>query len=319
MKNLVKKIQNNVSLQSLWKRNSKVIVGVSGGPDSVCLLDVLVKIKEKSEMDLHVVHVNYGLRGKDSEKDQELVQELAQKNELGLSVLKVEKLKKINEEKLRNIRYDFFEKVRMELNFDLIAVAHNQDDQVETFFLHLLRGTGLSGLSGMKFKNEKIVRPLLDVSKKDILKYLRENKLKYRVDKTNKEDVFLRNKIRNKLIPYLEKDFNLNIRKTIFDATIVAGEDVSFISDFSKNFFSKNRKIKVNEIQKFHPAIQKRVILEKIKEVKGNLKNIESAHIEEILKIVRSKKGKNQNFSFQGLKIERKGDKLDLLKINIKQ
>lgn len=319
MKNLVKKIQNNVSLQSLWKRNSKVIVGVSGGPDSVCLLDVLVKIKEKSEMDLHVVHVNYGLRGKDSEKDQELVQELAQKNELGLSVLKVEKLKKINEEKLRNIRYDFFEKVRMELNFDLIAVAHNQDDQVETFFLHLLRGTGLSGLSGMKFKNEKIVRPLLDVSKKDILKYLRENKLKYRVDKTNKEDVFLRNKIRNKLIPYLEKDFNLNIRKTIFDATIVAGEDMSFISDFSKKIFSKNRNIKASEIQKLHPAIQNRVILEKIKEVKGDLRNIESAHIEEILKIAKSAKSKNQNFSFQGLKIERKGDKLDLLKINIKQ
>ena len=318
MKNLIKKIQNNASLQDLWKRNSKVIVGVSGGPDSVCLLDILAKIKEKSEMDLHVVHVNYGLRGKDSEKDEELVQKLAQKNELGLSVLKVEKLKKINEEKLRNIRYDFFEKVRMELNFDLIAVAHNQDDQVETFFLHLLRGTGLSGLSGMKFKNEKIVRPLLDVSKKDILKYLREKKLKYRVDKTNKEDVFLRNKIRNKLIPYLEKDFNPNIRKTIFDATVVAGEDMSFISDFSKKIFSKNRDIKASEIQKLHPAIQNRVILEKIKEVKGDLRNIESAHIEEILKIAKSAKSKNQNFSFQGLKLNRKGDKLDLLKITNK-
>ena len=216
MTNLIKKIQNSASLNSLWKNDSKVILGISGGPDSVCLLDIFAKISQKYDLKLHIVHVNYGLRGNDSEKDEKLVQSLAQKYRIGSSVLKVGKLKKseINEENLRNIRYLFFEKIREELKFDLISVAHNQDDQVETFLMRVIRGAGLHGLAGMKYKNEKIIRPFLGISRKEILEYLKNNKLKYRIDKTNEKDVFLRNKIRNELIPFLQKNFNPNIKKT---------------------------------------------------------------------------------------------------------
>ncbi len=316
MKNLIKKIQNEASLNNLWEKDSRIIVGVSGGPDSVCLLDILAKIKEKYKIELHIVHINYGLRGKDSNKDEELVQKLSEKYQLGLSVLKLESFKEngISEENLRNIRYDFFEKIRKELEFDLIAVAHNRDDQVETFFLHLLRGAGLKGLSGMKHKNGKIIRPLLGISRKEILEYLKNEKLICRMDKTNKADKFFRNKIRNKLIPYLEKKYNPGIKKTIADATLNIAEELSLIHELSKKYFANTKEIKISQILKLHPALQKRIILEAIKNQKGSLKNVESAHVEEILKIARSNKNKNQAFSFQGLKITRRGDKLFMLK-----
>jgi tRNA(Ile)-lysidine synthase len=318
MKNLIKKVQNTASLNNLWKRNSKIMVGVSGGPDSACLLDIMAKIRDKSEIELHIAHIDYGLRGKDSDKDEKLVQELAEKYQLGLSVLKPEKLKgfQANEENLRNIRYDFFEKVRQELEFDLIAVAHNQDDQVETFFLHLLRGAGLQGLSGMKYKNEKVIRPLLGILREEILEYLKKEKLKYRTDKTNKTNKFFRNKIRNKLIPYLEKNFNPNIKKTMADATLNIAEDFSLILELSKKYFENSKEIRISQILKLHPALQRRMIIEMIKNKKGNLKDIMAAHIEEIMKIVKRVKSKRQTFSFQGLKITRRGDRLNLTNLN---
>ncbi len=316
MKNLIKKIQNEVYLNQLWERGGRIVIGVSGGPDSVCLLDILAKTKKKGGMEIHIAHVNYGLRGKDSRKDEELVQKLAEKYQLGLSVLESEKIKEteINEENLRNIRYNFFEKVRKELGYDLIAVAHNQDDQVETFLMRIIRGAGLQGLSGMKYKNDKIIRPLLGVSRKEIIEYLKNEKIKFRLDKTNEGDQFFRNKIRNKLIPYLEKSFNSNIKKTIADATLNIADDVSLISELSKKYSKYAKEIQVSSILKLHPALQRRIILEAIKSQKGSLKNIESAHVEEILKIIKSSKNKSQMFLFQGLKITRRGDKLFMLK-----
>ncbi|MFA5776926.1 MAG: tRNA lysidine(34) synthetase TilS [Parcubacteria group bacterium] len=318
MTNLIKTIQNTASLNNLWGRTSKIVVGVSGGPDSVCLLDILAGIKEKSEIELHIVHVNYALRGKDSDKDEKIVENLADNYAFGLSVLKIGGFKKnnISEEILRNIRYDFFEKIRKELNYDLVAVAHNQDDQVETFLIHLIRGAGLQGLAGMKYKNNKIIRPLLGISRKEISEYLKNERLKYRTDKTNKEDIFLRNKVRNKLIPILEKNFNPNIKKTIFDSTLNIFEDMSLISELSGKQLNKLEVLRASWILKLHPALQKRMILKKIEFVKGDLKNIESSHVEEILKIIKSTKSKNQRFSFQGLKLTRKGDRLNLAKIN---
>lgn len=316
MKNLIKKIQNEAYLNQLWEKGDRIVIGVSGGPDSVCLLDILAKIKEKGEMEIHIAHVNYGLRGRDSQKDEELVQKLAEKYQLGLSVFESEKIEEteINEENLRNTRYNFFKKVREELGYDSIAVAHNQDDQAETFLMRIIRGAGLQGLSGMKYKNDRIIRPLLGISKKEILEYLKNEKIEFRLDKTNKKDQFFRNKIRNKLIPYLEKNFNPNIKKTIADSTLNITDDMSLISELSKKYSKNAKEIKVSSILKLHPALQKRIILEAIKSRKGSLKKIESAHVEEILKIIKSSKNKSQMFLFQGLKITRRGDKLFMLK-----
>lgn len=285
MKNLIKNFQNFSHEHNLWKKGSKIIVGVSGGPDSSCLLNIFANLQKKYSLEIIVAHVNYRLRGRDSEQDEKFVRDLAIKNNLkvytlspSLSRLQARGNRTPSENEMRDIRYDFFEKVRKENKFDLIGVAHNADDQVETFFLHFLRGAGKDGLSGMKAKNDKIIRPLLFAWKKDILDYLKENKLSFRLDKTNKENKFTRNKIRNILIPYLEKNFNPKIKKTILRTIEILVEEES-----SKNNIS-------------------------------NLRDITSSHIREIIKILKSSKNKRQILSFQGLKVERRGDKVIIAK-----
>jgi tRNA(Ile)-lysidine synthase len=310
MRNLVKTIQNTIFQQQLFGRGAKIVVGVSGGPDSVCLLDVLAKIAPKADLELIIAHVNYGLRGKDSEKDQEFVARLAEKYKLITYGLQPAIGKNSSENELRNIRYDFFEEVRKENNFDFIAVAHNADDQAETFLMRVIRGSGLQGLSGMKYKNNFIIRPLLGISRKEILEYLKKNNLSYRTDKTNSQNLFFRNKVRNNLIPYLEKNYNPTVRKTISDAVTSIADDYSFLEDYGQQLIGKHKELSVKNLLALHPALQRRVLLLYIRRQQGNLKDIESAHIEEALKALRSTKGKNQVVVFKGLKLVRKGDKV---------
>lgn len=311
-KNLIKTIQNTVFQNNLFEKNSKLVVGVSGGPDSTCLLDILIKLQKKYSLDLIIVHVNYGLRGKDSQEDEKFVKNLGEKYDLKIAVLKPKiKVKSNLEDNLRNIRYDFFEKIRKQNAFDYIAVAHNLNDQVETFLIRLLRGSGLAGLSGMKYRNGKIIRPLLGTTRKEILEYLKKNKINYRTDKTNDEDLFLRNKIRNKLIPYLEEEYNPNISETLFNAAESIGKDYDFIAA-SVDKYKNQRTFSVSEIKKLHPALQKAMIRQTISETKNDLKNIGAAHIEEVLKIINSIKNKKQTVSFGGLKITRSNDRLSI-------
>lgn len=326
MKNLIKTIQNTAFQQGLWRRGSKIVLGVSGGADSVCMLDVLAKIAPKADLKLLVAHVNYGLRGKYSDRDEEFVRELAEKYKIKIEVFPKARLSEIlkpsfrknpSENELRNIRYDFFERVRKENNFDLVAVAHNADDQVETFLMRVIRGAGLQGLAAMKFRSGKIIRPLLNVSREEILKHLNETDGTYRTDKTNQMDLFFRNKVRNKLLPYLEKNFNPQIRKTIFGATTSIAEDLDLIEGIAEKTYRLNKTnrtefLSVKKILQLHPALQRRVLLKFIGEKKADLKDIESAHIAEIMKILQSTKGKAQVVVFKGLKLTRKGDKITI-------
>jgi len=308
MPNLIKKIQNTNHQENLWEKNSKIILGISGGPDSVFLLDFFAKLKKKYPLKLIVAHVNYGLRGSESDKDQALVEKLAGEHELEMIVLNPKLKKKVSENYLRDIRYNFFQTLREDFSFDSIAVAHTQDDQAETFLMRVIRGSGLKGLTGMQFKSNYIIRPLLEIFKKEILEYLKKNKISFRIDKTNLESKFLRNKIRNQLIPYLEKNFNPNIQKTISNSVPSITQDYSFISETAQK--KSKGELSVKKLLALHSAMQKRVLLEKIKEKKSDLKDIEASHINEILKAIRSTKGKNQIVLFKGLKVVRKNDKV---------
>jgi tRNA(Ile)-lysidine synthase len=315
MKNFIKKFREDSFRQELWDKEAKIVVAVSGGPDSVCLLDVLNQLKEKYALELIAAHINYGLRGRDSDKDEKFVLNLAKKYGLEMVVLHPQiKFKKNLENNLRDIRYAFLEKIRKERGFNWIAVGHNLDDQAETFLQRLIRGAGMAGLRGMQFKNGKIIRPLLGFSRKEILEYLKLRKLKYRMDKTNQEDIFLRNRIRRQLIPYLEKNFNPKFKKTIFQTTTSLGEDYALIKNLAEDFFKKNQNLSVKKLLPLPKALQKRIILQFLQKAAGNLKDIESAHLEEILKVLKSLKSKNQIVRFQGLKIERKGDKVTIVK-----
>ncbi len=336
------------------------MVACSGGPDSVCLLDILAQLAPKYKLKLIVAHVNYGLRGKDSDLDQKLVEKYASRHKLKLVVLKPRSLTLPHpsppsgdtfsqerekgkswpsENRLREIRYKFFEKVRAKNKFDLIAVGHTLDDQAETYLMRIIRGAGLAGLASMKFKSGRIIRPLLGITKKEILEYLSRTNRTYRTDRTNKEIPYLRNKIRNELIPLLEKKYNHNIKEILYKSSLNIAEDYDFIMQITQKTFcdvipgltrnpvnkldlsfldSRLREndnlviLSVKKILKLHPALQKRVILEAIENIKPDLKDIESSHINEIMKIVKSAKNKRQIVKFQGLKITRKGDKIKI-------
>jgi len=214
------------------------------------------------------------------------------------------------------LRYDFFEKVRQENNFNLIAVAHNRDDQAETILMRLIRGSGLLGLSSIRPKNNRIIRPVLNISREEILVYLKENKLEYRVDRTNKENKFLRNKIRNKLIPLIEREYNPQLRETLAGAVSNIADDYDFIFESTKKVlkkisFDSEKKAYFFSAKSFtgnHRALQKQVLRMIIFNLKNNLLNIENAHLEEIIKIIKSDKNKSQSMNFKGLKVIKKGD-----------
>lgn len=340
MNSLIKKIQNFSHLNNIWKDGDKIVLGVSGGPDSVCLLEILVKLTKKKKFKLIIAHINYGLREKDSDKDEIFVRKLAEEYGLKVEVLNAKKyspppnpppkerermignhfLKEnrivYSENELRDIRYNFFEEIKKENNFNLIAVAHNKDDQAETILMRLIRGSGLLGLRSMQAKNNNIIRPLLDISRLEIINYLKENKLTYRTDKTNKENKYLRNKIRNKLIPLIERECNSKIKQTLAGAVSNIALDYDFILTSSEKYFKKinfneDKNIYffgVNWFLKIHRALQNQILRKIFFSLRGNLNNIENNHLVEILKIIKSQKNKSQVSELGGLKIERKGD-----------
>ena len=191
----------------LIAEGDKVILALSGGIDSMVLADLLLKTK----VEFVAAHCNFHLRGEESDGDEKYVCEFAEKNGIQCFVkhFETEKYAADNgisiEMAARDLRYDWFEQLRQQLGYDKIAVAHHADDQAETFFINLLRGAGLNGLKGMKPQNGVIIRPLLWASREQIRKYAVENQILWREDHTNAESVYLRNKIRNQLLPAFDE------------------------------------------------------------------------------------------------------------------
>lgn len=201
------KILTYINKENLLKRGEKVIVTCSGGADSIFLLHILNKLG----FECVVAHCNFHLRGEESDRDENFVREFCKKKGLTLLVEHFETQQFAAENKLsiemaaRELRYNWFEKIRAEYNAGAIAVAHHSDDSIETILLNLLRGTGLKGICGIRPRNGFIVRPLLCVNRKEIEDYLTENGIGYITDSTNLENEYTRNKIRNIVMPILRE------------------------------------------------------------------------------------------------------------------
>ena len=208
-------------LRSFLPRNDgRIILALSGGIDSMVLADLLLKAKA----DFVLAHCNFHLRGEESDGDEQFVRDFAEKNGLTICVKQFDTIGYAKghglsiEMAARELRYTWFEGLRQELDYDFIAVAHHADDQLETFFINLLRGAGIRGLKGMQSVNGHIIRPLLDVSREEIHQYAIENGIQWREDHTNAETQFLRNKIRHELLPVIDiisKEGRASILKSI--------------------------------------------------------------------------------------------------------
>ena len=237
------KFLNTVRDYNLIESGDVIVVGVSGGPDSITLLTCLNKYKEKFNYKIIVAHINHLIR-KDSKEDEQFVENYCKKNNIPVFIkrAKVEEIakkqKRGTEETGRKIRYDFFNEVLEKNNANKIAIAHNMNDNAETMILNLIRGTGLQGLEGIRPRNNNIIRPLINCKREEIESYCKKNNLNPRIDSTNSENIYRRNIIRNKILPSL-KEINPNIVETLSRTTKIIRENNTYIKESSQEIFDK--------------------------------------------------------------------------------
>ena len=263
--NLISQFKEYNFSKNLIDDNDTIIVGFSGGPDSVFLVEMLKQIKKEKNINIVLVHINHMYRGKDADDDEEFSKNYAKENNFQFFSKKInleelaKKTKKSFEETGREERYKFFDEVLNKVSANKIATAHNKDDQVETFLFRLIRGTSLDGLECIKEKKDNIIRPILNFYKKDIVKYLDENKIKYRTDKTNFENTYTRNSIRLDLIPFIETRYNPKFKDKILNI-IDEIKNNNVENDIKLSEFVVNNEILISKIKEKSVFLQKKIL-----------------------------------------------------------
>ncbi|MCF7907911.1 MAG: tRNA lysidine(34) synthetase TilS [Candidatus Omnitrophica bacterium] len=288
--------RNTVKKYSLLKKRDKVLLGVSGGPDSLCLLQLFLKLQKEYSLKLICLHFNHQLR-KEADSEEDFVRRACKR----LGVELISESKPVNdffkgdslEQTARNLRFDFFLKLSRQTKFKKIALAHHKDDLVETVLMRLIRGSGLKGLQGFlpksKFRSLTVIRPLIELTKSDILKWLKQNKIDYCLDQSNFEDKFFRNRIRSKLMPLL-KELNPNIVNNIYNAARTISLDYSFLYSFSHQAFlalkMKEGKgsisLRLTGLKELPKAIFANVIRIAIEDLQGHTRRLEAKHLVEV-------------------------------------
>ncbi|UCD08020.1 MAG: tRNA lysidine(34) synthetase TilS, partial [Dehalococcoidales bacterium] len=297
---------------SLLLDTNKLLVAVSGGPDSVCLLLVLMKLREELGIDLHIAHLNHKLRDVESDNDAEYVSKLAQK--LGLSVnieeRDVEEYRSRHggtmEEAAREVRYDFLAETAKSVKAGAVAVGHTREDNIETIIMHLVRGTGTRGLRGLKPVTQmnfrtgmvRIIRPLLEINRDETLSYCRANGYEPRIDVSNESLAPLRNRIRHQFIPLLES-FNEQVGEALLRDARIAADELDFLNGVAGELWGsivKKGRNKITIDKKgfigLPPALQRHLLRQSIESVTGSLKDIEVRHIESIIDALNLQSGK---------------------------
>lgn len=236
----IEKFSKYIEENNLIKKRSKLLVGVSGGPDSMALLLALLKIKDRLDLSLLVAHVNYHLRGEDSNEDEEFVKRFCFANNLYLVVKSVDlSCDSGMEAKARDIRMDYFYQLLKDYKLDYIVLAHNQRDNAETVLMNIIRGTGITGLRGILPIYERVIHPLIKFSREEIYTFLKADGLSWREDKSNQNCVYTRNKIRNQLIPWIEENLNSAVQDKLVSLSQLMSETEDYINFRVNRLFSQ--------------------------------------------------------------------------------
>ena len=309
---LAQRVLHFIQKEHLVSTPSCLLVAVSGGPDSVCLLHILAELREKLGITLHIAHLNHKLRGAESEADARYVSELAHR--LGIPVTTEERDVKAHqarqhislEEAAREVRYTFLSQVAQAIRAEEAAAGHTADDHTETILMHLVRGTGIKGLQGLKPRTQwqlagnsiTIVRPLLQISREETAEYCRQHHLAPRIDTSNLSLSPLRNRIRHQLLPLL-KSYNPQVAEALQRTARIAGDDLGFIDQQCLQLWAeiaqKQGNVIIIDKQRLlkSPSVLRRYLLRmSIEKLVGNIKDIEMRHIEDIMSILTKPAGK---------------------------
>ncbi len=249
MKDLTDFVKTTIAKYDMLEGGETVLVSVSGGPDSLTLLYLLNELKPEYELDLHVFHLNHMMRGRAGKDDAIFVEMTADRLELPSTILTADvpayilANKTSPEDGARQVRYQLLGEVAEEIGADRIALGHTADDRVETYLMRVIRGTGLDGLRSIPPVNGDIIRPLIESTRESIMSYCAANSLQPRIDETNEETVFLRNKIRGELIPHLEREFNPAFKEEIVREIETIEADVELLEDLTEQAWDETAEI----------------------------------------------------------------------------
>lgn len=257
MKKIEQKVLKFIDRHNLISAGDKVLIALSGGPDSVLALYLFHKFSQRFKISIEAVHIHHQLRGAEADLDEALCKELCSKLKIDFHTVKINvksfaKTNKLSiEEAARFLRYGEFRSIAEKSNCNKILTAHNMNDNTETVLLNLFKGTGLAGISGIPIKRQNIIRPLLSITKSEILEYLHENKISYRIDRTNFSNDFKRNFIRNKIVPAIKEGINPSLDETIQHSSEIFRTSnklvFSYIEKIFKDFVSfQNNKLEID-------------------------------------------------------------------------
>ncbi len=325
------KVIETIRKYNLIEDGDKIVLGVSGGPDSISMLNILKEIKDAQiiKFEIYVAHINHMIR-KEAIDDEKYVEDYCNRNNIKCYIKRIDVVKIANDKKMgteeagRNARYDFFEEILKDTDSNKIAIAHNKNDKIETIIMHLLRGSGLSGLKGIEpIRDNKFIRPLIECERSEIEQYCEENKLNPRIDKTNFENEYTRNKIRNIVIPYIKQEFNPNILQTLSRLSEVVTEEVEYVDKQTQKIYQQiliektDKQISLN-LKKFNEQekiIKSQLILLATKQLMGSTQGIEKIHIEDIIKLCNNNIGNKYLTPNKNVKILIKDKKINFIKL----
>ena len=308
------KVRETIKKYRMLGSGDRVLLGISGGPDSLALLHVLYSLEKELDFSLYLAHLNHMFRGKEAEGDARYVKRLARTFKLSLRSKSLDvpafarKEKLSEEEAARQVRYEFLSKVSLRYKANKIALGHTEDDQLETILMRLIRGTGQEGLKGIppvRILNLKprieIVRPLIETSRSEIESYLARHNLKPCLDSSNLKPIYLRNKIRLELLPLLRK-YNPRIKEVLLSTVQILREEEEYLQENTGKVFNrviKEKKrgrvgLKLKDFSNYPRALQRRVLREVIRFIQGDLQGFTFRHYENILKLIKESSSGSQ-------------------------
>lgn len=332
-------IMNTITKYNLIENGDRLVLGVSGGPDSICMLCILNEIKNEKlynlDFEILVAHVNHLIR-EEAKEDESYVKQFCEKLNIPFYTKSIDVQKMANNNKIgteeagRNARYAFFNEVLEKTNSNKIAIAHNKNDKVETMIMNILRGSGISGLKGIeafckKGNIIKYIRPLIECERVEIEKYCQENNIKPRIDKTNFENIYTRNRIRNVVLPYIKKEFNSNIIQTMERLSEIVKEEEDYFfrlveRKYKEFVIEENEKQIIMNLQKFNQeekVIKSRLLLYTISRLLGTTKGIEKIHIDDVIKLIENNIGNKYLTPNKNIKVLLKNHKIYFLNLKL--